>query len=170
VEVTFMGQTETYRGKSLRDWAQDKRCASVLHVLGSQPAGEVARAAQQATLLLNLAQKQPLSIPAKTYEQLASGREVLLLCEDDCETAHMVRRIRGVTQVDPDDFEKLKWVILDLYQRHVIAGRLTAPAEGDIAEFARSTTNSTFFAILTSLFQSGAVQKHRSQAAAPSQE
>ena len=94
---------------------------------------------------------QPLSIPAKTFEHLASGRENLLLCEDDSESAQLVAKIPGVLQVDPRNVEALDRVLLDLYKRHVIQGRLRAPAEQDVAAFSRAAANDTFWQIMKSI-------------------
>jgi glycosyltransferase involved in cell wall biosynthesis len=151
IEVTFMGNVAEYGGQSLPAWMAGKRCASVVRILPPESARGVAEAMSRSTVLLNLAQQQPLAVPAKTYEQLASGREVLLVCEDDCETARLVAGIRGVTQVDPGRPQALADALLDLYTRHVVAGRLTAPAEREVSKFSRTAANRRFHAVLASV-------------------
>jgi hypothetical protein len=144
ISVTFMGKCESYDGKLLVDWAADKNCAAVVKVLGPQPPNAVAAAVSDATVLLNIAQGQQLSIPAKTYEHLAMGREVLLLCEDDCETARIVSGIPGVNQVDPSHCVALEQVLWSLYKRHVLENQLIAPAEADVQRFSRLAANQVF--------------------------
>ena len=151
IEVTFMGRVDTYAGKSLTRWIEEHGCARVVRVLPPQSAEAVAVAVTKSTVLLNLAQGQPLSVPAKTYEHLASGREVLLFCEDDCETARLVSGIAGVNQVDPANFKAVTEVLLDLYSRHVVAGQLTSPAEFDVARFSRQAANRAFLEVLESV-------------------
>jgi Glycosyl transferase 4-like domain len=155
VDVTFMGKANVYAGQSLEGWLDGKRCASVVRILPPQSAQTVAEAITRATLLVNLAQQQPLSVPAKTFEQLASGREILLLCEDDCETARLVSGIRGVHQVDPKRFDKLTSLLLDLYIRQVVDKVSTAPSEQEVAQFSRAVANERFYAIFSSLVRQG---------------
>jgi hypothetical protein len=148
VRMTFMGRKTEYAGRSLVAWLEGKRCAAVVRFLPSQPAEVVAEKTLESSVVLNLAQHQPLSIPAKTFEHLASGRENLLLCEDDAEGALLVANIPGVLQVDPRNSEALDRVLFDLYERHVIQGRLQAPAQKDIAGFSRGAANDVFWHVM----------------------
>jgi hypothetical protein len=151
IRVTFMGRKTEYAGKSFVGWLEGKRCAGVVKFVPAQPASVVAEATVASTVVLNLAQLQPLSIPAKTFEHLASGRENLLLCEDDSESAHLVAKIPGVLQVDPRNAEALDRILLDLYDRHVIQGRLAAPAQQDVAAFSRAAANEAFWRVIKSI-------------------
>jgi hypothetical protein len=151
IQVIFMGRVDSYAGQSLARWIEDKRCAGVVKILPPQTADAVATTAAESTVLLNLAQGQHLSVPAKTYEHLASGREILLLCEDDCETARLVAGIRGVNQVDPANFDALTRTLFSLYNRHVVGGELTSPSEVDIARFSREAANREFLEVLQSV-------------------
>ena len=151
IRVTFMGKVESYAGQPLSSWLQGKRAASVVTILPPQSAEVVRTATLDATLLLNLAQGQRLSVPAKTYEHLACGREILILCEPDCETAQMMSGILGVSQADPSDSQALDRVMLDLYNRHVVAGGLEAPSEIQIAKFSREWANRQFQDLFTQI-------------------
>jgi hypothetical protein len=151
VRATFMGRKTEYAGRSFADWLRGKRCAEVVKFVPPQPPSVVAEATLQSTVVLNLAQHQPLSIPAKTFEHLASGRENLLLCEDEAESAHLVAKIPGVLQVDPRNAEALDRILFDLYERHVIQGRLHAPVEQDVAAFSRAAANDAFWRVMRSI-------------------
>jgi Glycosyl transferase 4-like domain len=151
VRMTFMGRKTEYAGKSFKDWLQGKRCAAVVQFVPPQRPEVVADATLESTVVLNLAQHQPLSIPAKTFEHLASGRENLLLCEDDSESAQLVANIRGVLQVDPQNIEALDRALEDLYHRHVIQGLLRAPAQQDVAGFSRAAANDGFWRVMKSI-------------------
>jgi serine acetyltransferase len=152
IRVTFMGgKIGDFSDQALRGWLEGKRCAAVVRILPAQDPQAVAQEVAQATVLLNLAQQQQLHVPAKTYEQLAAGREVLVICEDDCETAGIVTGIRGVIQVGQSDPQVLIRVLLDLYQRHVIEGTPRVPAEAEVRQFSRTLANQRFHAVLTSV-------------------
>ncbi len=148
VSVTFMGRASTYRGVDIKEWARGRPCEAVLRLMPPQDAEGVARGVAAATLLINLAQGQHLSIPAKTFEQLASGREVLVLCEDGCETARMVAGIPGVTQIDPGDPIRLTSYLEDLFHRHVVEGVATVPSPDDVYRFSRSFANEQFVRLI----------------------
>lgn len=151
VRATFMGRMTEHAGRSFADWLGGKRCAEVVEFLPPQSPEIVAQKTLESTVVLNLAQLQPLSVPAKTFEHLASGRENLLLCEDESESADLVARIRGVVQVDPRNAEALDRVLLDLYDRHVRQGRLQAPSPQDVASFSRAAANDAFWRVIKSI-------------------
>lgn len=155
VSVTFMGKVDSYAGQSLPSWIHGKLCASVVKLLPPQPSAVVAEAAAASTLLLNLAQGQHLSVPAKTYEHLASGREILLICENDCETARLVRGLRGVNQVDPANLDALVATLLSIYERHVIRGEMMVPDEVEVMRFSRQAANEAFLEVLESVTRPG---------------
>jgi hypothetical protein len=148
IAVTFMGRASNYGGQSLEAWMKGKRCASIVNIQPQLPQHAVAQAVAEATVLLNLSQEQRLSIPAKTFEHLTAGREMLLLCEDDCETAQLVAGVSGVIQLDPRDSSKLEAALLDLYQRHVVEGRLIAPAGSDLTRFSRDAANEVMLRVM----------------------
>ena len=152
VQLTFMGEkVGVFSDQSLTRWLEGKRCASVVRIIPPQTADALAQEVAQATVLLNLAQQQHLHVPAKTFEQLASGREILLICEEDCETAKVAAGIRGVIRVDQSDPQALESVLLDLYNRHVIVGAASVPAEADVRRFSRALANERFGALLHSV-------------------
>lgn len=167
VSVTFMGRKTEHTERLASSWLQDKRCARIVKFVPPQPAEVVAEASRQSTVLLNLAQHQPLTVPAKTFEHLASGRENLLLCEDDSESARLVARIPGVIQVDPRDAAALDRALLDLYERHVNHGQLRAPAEKEAAAFSRASAHAEFWQIVTSVLPLSASRAARTHDVEP---
>lgn len=151
VSITFMGKAATYGGQDVIAWRRDNASVVPLTVLPQQTPAVVAKAIDASTVLLNLAQQQHLSVPAKTYEHLSSGRENLLICENDSETAQVVAGISGVKQADPRDPAAMEEVLLDLYRRHVMEGRLTAPSMSEVEQFSRAAANEQFWALLRSI-------------------
>jgi Fe-S-cluster formation regulator IscX/YfhJ len=152
IRLTFMGsKVGPYSDRALETWIRGKRCAAVVRILPEQDSAAVAQEVAKATVLLNLAQQGPLYVPAKTYEQLASGREVLLICEDDTEPAQIVAGIRGVIRVDQSNAQALLEVLRDLYNRHVVAGIASVPTEAEVRGFSRALSNERFWAVLASV-------------------
>jgi hypothetical protein len=160
ISITFMGKVTHYNGQALASWIEAKRCATVVKILPQSPQHEVARAVAESTLLLNLSQEQPLSIPAKTFEHFASAREILLLCENDSETASLVAGMTGVNQVDQRDAQALEKVLFDIYRRHVVQCRMTVPATNEVLKFSRSAANERFWKVIASV---GDMHDHRQE-------
>jgi hypothetical protein len=129
VSLTFAGRCAAYRGRSLSEWLKGKPVEQVVHLLGQQTSDRVAQLIERSTVLLNLAQRQLRGVTAKTYEHLASGREMLVICEPSSGTARLVDGITGANVVDPTDSARLDAVLLDLYRRHVEQGCLAVPSE-----------------------------------------
>jgi Glycosyltransferase Family 4 len=151
VTMTFMGRCATYNDRPLADWLSGKRCEANVKILPQMPADAVAAAIRDSTVLLNLAQQQPLSVPAKTFEHIASGREILLICEDDSDTAQVVKGIQGVLQIDQSNEQALENALLDLYQRHVVQGKLTTPTEAQAMQYSRENVNEQFLSVMRSV-------------------
>jgi hypothetical protein len=122
VAVHFVGHCEEFRGRRLQDWLRSRRSAAVVEILSTVSASELEPMIDRATVLLNLAQDQRHQIPAKTFEHLASGREILAICEAQSDTGRLLRSVTGAICVEPQDFDTLRDALLDLYRRHVIAG------------------------------------------------
>jgi Glycosyl transferase 4-like domain len=151
ISVTFMGNVARYNGQSLASWMDGRRCATIVKISPQSPQIEVIKAVAASTLLLNLSQEQRLSIPAKTFEHFACAREILLLCENDSETASLVVGLPGVNQVDPRDVHTLEKVLLDIYRRHVVESRMTVPTKNDVTKFSRAVANEQFWKVITSV-------------------
>ena len=141
VRVTFVGKCDTYRGQELRTWLAGKPAGHVTQILPKVGQEALQDIYANATALLNLAQGQPMQIPAKTFEQLASGKELLLVCETDSDTARLVQGVPGVHQVTGDDPTGLLDVLRGLYDRHVRQSRTDAPTKDQIAAFSRAEQN-----------------------------
>lgn len=148
ISLTLMGRVETYGNQSLTDWLAGRACAASVNILPHLPAQAVTAEVSRATVLVNLAQQQPYSVPAKTYEHLISGRENLLICENDCETAQVVKGIRGVNQVDWRDPAALERTLFDLYRRHAVAGAMTVPTAEEVRKFSREVPNEQFWCLI----------------------
>jgi hypothetical protein len=148
VSASFIGDCESYRDRRLADWLRGRRCEARVHLIAPVSVAALAPLLERATVHLNLAQHQPNQIPAKTFEHLASGREILVLCEADSDTARLLDGIAGTTRVDPADAAALRAALRDLYSRHVVDGiARSAPPEA-VRRYSRATQNQRFTALL----------------------
>lgn len=148
ISLTFVGHCEAYRGRLIADWLRDKRCASVVRLLPPVRPEAISEFVREATVLVNFAQNWPLQVPAKTYEQLASGRELLVLCERDCETARIVESVAGVSRVDPAEPGAILAALKDLYQRHVVQGIVRIPDARQVIQYSRQAMNTQMAQII----------------------
>jgi hypothetical protein len=154
IEVLFAGECEHYRGVELRGWLAKRRCSPVVTILPRLTAPDLNELYARATLLLNFAEGQRMQVPAKTFELLALGREVLMLCEPDSDTASVVRRISSVTCAQSSDAIGLRKVLLDVYDRHVGQGCLRTADPKEITEYSRSVQNERFISLIQSVVHS----------------
>jgi hypothetical protein len=148
VEMIFMGRCSMYGDTTLASWLSGRLVEKVVRILPQQTLDRVAEATRNATVLVNFAQYQVLSVPAKTFEHLASGRELLILSEGNSETSLVTGGIRGVNRVDPGDGSQLDAVLADLYQRHVVEGIPAVPDPEHVRRFSREHANQQFLSII----------------------
>ena len=103
VRADFIGECRTFRGVDIEAHAHELGLGDVVHVGDPVPHEACLRLIASASVLLLLAQDQPLQVPNKLYEYLAAGRPILAFADADGETAHMLRLV-GAHQIitDPD--------------------------------------------------------------------
>jgi hypothetical protein len=148
IEVLLVGDCQHYAGVSIEDWLSDKRCRNVVTLRPRVEEPELQRLYQSATLLINFAEGQPMQIPAKTFELLSLGREILTFCEPTSDTAFVVSSIEGVSCVNSRERDDLLRILADIYDRHVNHGTLRSPSAETIAPFSRASQNQRFLRIV----------------------
>ena len=148
VEILFAGECDQYRGISLRRWLADRPWGDAVKIYPRLDSRDLMQLYERATLLLNFAEGQRTQVPAKTFELLALGRELLVLCEPDSDTAALVQGITGVSCAQSGDEVALRRLLLDVYQRHVVQGTLRAPLLREISQYSRAAQNERFVAVL----------------------
>jgi len=150
IEVVFAGECERFRNVALSTWLSGRRLSRIVTIRARLDSHELAQLYRNATLLLNFAEGQRMQLPAKTFELLALGREVLMLCEPDSDTANLVRGIEGVECTSSADGVALREFLRRVYRRHVVEGTLIAPAPDEISPFSRARQNMRFIETITS--------------------
>ncbi len=154
VEVLFVGDCKHYGGVALSDWLANRPSGRVVMIRGAVGAPELESLYERATLLLNFAEGQPMQVPAKTFELLALGREMLVLCEPTSDTAAVVKGIEGVSCVASGETVRLCELLRDIYVRHVQLGTLRAPNLAEIQQHSRSAQNAQFLSQIETTIRS----------------
>jgi glycosyltransferase involved in cell wall biosynthesis len=149
VGVTFVGRCDESMEASLQQWVQETQRQANIRVLRPVPYDQIVSMTARATVLLNLAQHASVMIPAKAYEHIASGREVLLISEKNTDVFRMFDGIAGISCVETDDAAALDQTLSDLYQRHAVDGRANPPASETARSFSRTVQQQRFRSIMT---------------------
>ncbi len=148
ISVEFIGARESPLWLRLRQWLPKRRCEQVVSLIPELPEEQMRSYVDAATVLLNFAQWQPMQIPAKTFEHLASGREILAVSEAGSDTSNLLDRVPGVHRISPEDPEAMYRVLDDLYRRHVIQGRLRPLQDRYVTPYSREFQNRVLLEVL----------------------
>jgi Glycosyltransferase Family 4 len=144
VRVVFAGQCEFHDGISVRAWSSARPCGRVLTIHPHLDAARLKRLYDDATLLLNFAEGQPIQVPAKTFELLSLGREVLVACESYSDTSKVIAGIDGVFGVQLNETERLDDLLRSFYRRHVVEGRMSPPTRESVLKYSRAIQNENY--------------------------
>ena len=127
VRVNFVGSTPT-----VRERATQLDLADIVTVIDFMKYEECVELLHRSDVLLLFAQGQPLQIPTKLYDYIAVGKSILVFAEDGA-TADLASRVPGATVVGPEDGERLKAKLKELFT-HFQRGELAAnePSAGRI--------------------------------------
>jgi glycosyltransferase involved in cell wall biosynthesis len=138
--LTFLGSCENPTREVLLQWIADRGLSHAVEIHPVVPPREVEGFVQQAHILVNFAQEQGIMVPAKTYEYIASGREVLTITEPDSETARIVARA-GCGPATLPDAGAMAGILLDFYRRYVVDARPYSPDPEVARGFSRAGQN-----------------------------
>lgn len=137
IHLLLVGHCSAYRGRSVSEWVERAGLSDLVEVRGPVRRDELKSLLADATVLVNFAQGQPLQIPAKLYEYMASGREMLVVGEPDGDTAELTRCSGTGRVVDPDDPEAMLETLRELYAFYVTECRSFVPPRNVVAGFSR---------------------------------
>jgi hypothetical protein len=115
-----------------------------------------------ANVLVNFAQGQPVQIPGKVYEQIASGKELLVIAEADSDTARLCREAQTGAIVEPDDGAALLRTVKRLYQFYVVEGRAFAAADGTAQRYSRGGQNRLYATLIEQVLSGQAAHQAHS--------
>ena len=91
--VDFYGDCGRFAGEDLAGYVARQEVTDAVTFHGSVPAQQARELMNICGFLLLFAQRQPLQVPHKLYDYLASGRPIIVITEQDSETAILVRQL-----------------------------------------------------------------------------
>ena len=112
IGVDFVGACSHFQGVDIRAFAGDLGIASIVNIQPPVPHDVCLAMMREASVLLLLAQDQPLQVPNKLYEYLAAGRQILAIADEQGETARMLAEVGGHQIVDGLDDASLRAAIV----------------------------------------------------------
>jgi hypothetical protein len=148
IRIIFAGECEFHGGISVRAWSSARPCGRVLRISSRLDARKLKQLYEEATLLLNFAEGQPIQVPAKTFELLSLGREVLVACEPYSDTARIIAGIPGVFVLLLSETEQLDDLLRSIYRRHVVEGRMSPPTRESVFQYSRAIQNERYCALI----------------------
>lgn len=151
VTVSFFGAVDSPEWLELASIARSPPYKGVVSVFPLVNSAELQPHLVSATAVLNLAQGQPIQIPAKTFEHLGLGCEVIAVCERDSDTGRLLSGVPGVHVIGVDDSIAMGNTLRDIYVRHVVQGIVNSPSLDDIREFSRASQLKGFVESVTTL-------------------
>ena len=116
LDVRFVGDCEYANGRRISDVAAFFCLSRVVKVLAPVSYRQALAYMANSELLLLLAPNQACEIPAKAFEYLASGTDVLTVTEDGA-TADLMRGFERARVVHPEDIGGMKEAVLRCYER-----------------------------------------------------
>jgi glycosyltransferase involved in cell wall biosynthesis len=149
VSFTLVGNCRHWKGIDVAARAKALGVSDCVHILPAVSPGKVREMIRESEILVNFAQGQPDQIPAKLYEHMASGREMLLIAEKDSDSARVAVATGQGRVVEPNDSVGLREVMRDLYSFYVQHSRPFKPFAETVTEFSRESQNRRFLQLLS---------------------
>ena len=128
--VDFVGNCSHYQGVDLARFIADAGLAADVQLHAPVPHDVCLGMIREASVLLLLAQDQPLQVPNKLYEYLGTGRPILAVADAEGETALMLREAGEHPVVDGKNSRELEEAVL----RALTMGRDTESTKPRIPE------------------------------------
>jgi hypothetical protein len=155
IKFILIGYCNEWNNISLMEWIETNSVEDVIKVKAPVHISELDPYVEDSNVLVNFAQGQPNQIPAKIYEYIASGREMLLLTDKGSDSEKIVNLSHSGTIVTEFDESNMKCVIKGLYDKYVIHEEQYSISQDTIQMFSRDTQNKYYFDAIDSLMKSG---------------
>ncbi len=141
VEVRFIGDVHHAEGESVENMIRSHGLTDCVKILDPVPHKDSLKAMKESNVLLLFAPDQYYCIPAKAFEYLGSGRNILCFSKDGA-TAELINKTGSGVVVDPDNINEIKSGILNFYSKFGM-GSMSNPIDG-FYQYERSILTSVF--------------------------
>jgi hypothetical protein len=150
VSVRFVGECQEWEGTNLVRWLEQQGIEDRVTVEPPVDSRQLQALILDADVLINFAQGQPDCIPAKTFEYLASGKQILCLSEEHSDTSILVRETGIGRVVTPGDTEEFRRVLYDFYDYFVVQHKayISPPTDN---RYSRRAQNERYLSVIEEL-------------------
>ena len=113
ISIQLVGNCQCIDGQLTSQVASEYGLDSVVKIIDYVPYGEALKIIKKSHVALLLATNQPYQIPAKVYDYIGAGTEILALTKDGA-TADLINSTGTGKAIDPADIQGIKNYIYDL--------------------------------------------------------
>ena len=148
LSFTIVGNWQAFDAADLPAAIEALGLGDTVRLVPPVPQSELNAFYEDANVLVNFAQQQPLQIPAKMFEYIAQRREVLLYAESDSATGVLCGRIPWVHRCDDQDIGATVQVLNRLYDRYVRRNQISDFPDQIISRYSRAGQLERYEALL----------------------
>lgn len=136
ITVDLVGECDIAEGRPVSDLAAECGVGRLVTITGPVSRAEALRRFARSSLLLLLAEDQPLQVPGKTYEYLRSGKPILALTRPGA-VADLLGTTGGAWIVDPSREAEIASAVLASYEAWTHGRTYPTADPGVVARFDR---------------------------------
>ncbi len=119
IQFILVGNCNDWNGVELLPWLQEQCLTDIVKIRDAVGHSELGGLISSSNVLVNFAQGQALQIPAKSYEYLVAGRDLILIAEEDSDVARLYSNAGVGLVIPPEDQEKALNALGILYDAYV---------------------------------------------------
>lgn len=149
VRFRLFGDCAAWGGTNLTEWIAQHGLHDCVSVHPPVSVAEIRQLMVESNVLVNFAQGQPMQIPAKMFEYIAARREMLLITENDSDSAWLARQAGSANIVTPGDENAALEALGDLYRKYVVNPQQADLDPSRLLIFGRANQNARFLELLT---------------------
>lgn len=117
LEIRFIGHCRHSMGQSVEEMTRQEGLSGVVRIMDPLPYRDALQEMTDAHVLLLFAPNQADMIPAKAFEYLASGADIIAFTSEGA-TSDLIRDTGRGTVVEPDSLEEIKKAVEASYERY----------------------------------------------------
>ena len=138
VRFRLYGRCEQWNKIPLAPWITANEMQDVVEIFPMISPEELNHVVARSNVMINFAQGQRRQIPAKSYDLMASRRDVLVITELDGDVAELFREARIGTIVEPHDVDGFQKAVRSMYVRHVLGEGSGSVSSTNIDRYSRA--------------------------------
>jgi glycosyltransferase involved in cell wall biosynthesis len=137
ISFSLIGGCEQVGSRYLRPWLVEQGLDDVVSICESVPRPQLRQIIAACNVLVNFSQNQPDQIPGKSYEYLASGRQVFTIAEAASDVAELIRETGVGVLLEPNDTAAMVAELRRAYDQFVVREEPYVPDWDSVVRFSR---------------------------------